>query len=60
MLGVDWDDPLPDALETKVLLWVREVDKMSKAKIPRNLISDSKNNYELHVFSGDSIEAFEQ
>ena len=56
--GVSWDDALPENMTKKITEWVKEVSVMMRIKIPRNLISDSKNVWSLHVFSDASNEAF--
>ncbi|KAF8788533.1 hypothetical protein HNY73_006564 [Argiope bruennichi] len=61
-LGLDWDDPLPKTLITKINEWCKEIKNLHLIKIPRYFFAEAKTNEiveaQLHCFSDASKRAY--
>ncbi|XP_055931694.1 uncharacterized protein LOC129962029 isoform X2 [Argiope bruennichi] len=61
-LGLDWDDPLPKTLITKINEWCEEIKNLHLIKIPRYFFAEAKTNEiveaQLHCFSDASKRAY--
>lgn len=61
-LSVDWDDELPDHLNTTFNKWCNEVPSLCELKVPRYYLSDvlekDIKRIELHSFSDASVKAY--
>lgn len=56
--GVDWDDVLPEKLETKWNNWLSELLKIQTISFPRCLRLSQPTDIQLHVFSDASRAAY--
>ncbi|KAF8789814.1 hypothetical protein HNY73_007724 [Argiope bruennichi] len=61
-LGLDWDDPLPKTLTTKINEWCEEIKNLHLIKIPRYFFAEAKTTEiveaQLHCFSDASKRAY--
>ena len=56
--GLDWDDPLPEELSAKMMLWFGELPMLSKIRVPRCLQLREVISATLHVFVDTSENAY--
>ena len=57
--GLEWNDPLEEALRHKFIPWCNELEQISEITIPRCLLKNlEKQEVLLYVFSGASNEAY--
>lgn len=58
--GVDWDDPVPDSIRSKVSQWVGEIGDLGNIRLPRCLRLDENQQVEsmpVHTFVDASQDA---
>ena len=60
LLGLDWDDPIPNSHLTKWNAWLHKLPELEKVSIPRCIQPKKRNvtQSELHTFCDASEEAF--
>ena len=57
-LELEWDEPLPPALETSWKRWLNSVKKLNNLLIPRCYNTQSYSNVQLHMFADGSQLAY--
>ena len=60
LLGLDWDDPIPNSHLTKWNAWLHKLPELEKVSVPRCIQPKKRNvtQSELHTFCDASEEAF--
>jgi len=56
--GSDWDAQIPDDIQSKALQWLKECKSLMAVRIPRCLIHDNEDNWQLHCFVDASEKAY--
>eukprot|EP00117_Sycon_ciliatum_P016997 scpid5959/ scgid16188/ len=56
--GIDWDEPVPDGIDTSARQWFNDLAKLSLVRVPRCLIPDVASGVTLHVFCDASSVAY--
>jgi hypothetical protein len=59
---VNWDDPVPEEIQNEWYIWLKDIENISKLKIPRKYCHlrslREADKLQLHVFCDAGVEAF--
>jgi len=58
MTGLDWDQELPQSLQEKIRVWLREASELNQIHCKRKLFSLNESGKEVHIFSDASMDAY--